>query len=303
MFAVSPHLASSRCRYSFDLSCSRVTLLKGFLRRVHRWPVYLPPEPSQTEVNLEMIKPFDGDASKFVPKGDVGMSGPSHQFPTFGASLTEKGLTQMGRPQLLFPDQANLDLAADSPSMSTVSVAISATHRARRASAAEKVLEQLRSRDGIKSGALTSPRTSWIHFQHKDDRATISKTGSHTTLDSLTQPTQESPTKAAFGRSESRRHSLISPAVPPPSPVMPKIALIPSHPRPTRSPLTVQPHTAQGTHPPYPQNLIAALDGEHHTDELGVMFGAPWSLLERWLIAAGQGEGNGDHGRIAVLYK
>ncbi|EDR14383.1 uncharacterized protein LACBIDRAFT_244738 [Laccaria bicolor S238N-H82] len=63
------------------------------------------------------------------------------------------------------------------------------------------------------------------------------------------------------------------------------------------------PHTAQGTQPPYPHNLIAALDGEHHTDELGVMFGAPWCLLERWLTAAGQGEGNGDYGRIVVLYK
>lgn len=252
-----------------------------------------------------MIKPFDGDASKFIRKGDVGISGPSHQFPTFSASLTEKGLTQMGRPHLSsapFPDQANPDLAADSPSMSTVSVVISATDRARRASAAEKVLEQLRSRDGVKSGALTSPRTSWIHFQHKDDRATISKSGSHTTVDSLTQPTQESPMKPSFGRSESRRHSLISPAVPPPSPVIPKVALISSHPRPTRSP-TVQLHTAQGTQPPYPHNLIAALDGEHHTDELGVMFGAPWSLLERWLIAAGQGEGNGDYGRVVILYK
>jgi hypothetical protein len=242
-----------------------------------------------------MTKPFDGDAFKFVRKGDVGMSGPSHQFPAFGASLTEKSLTPSSA---LFPDQANPDLAADPPSMSTANVAISATHRARRASAAEKVLEQLRSRDGIKSGALTSPRTSWIHFQHKDDHASISKTGSHTTPDSLTQPTQESPTKAALGRSESRRHSLISPAVPPPSPVIPKVALIPS--RPTRSPLTAPRHAAQG---PYPQNLIAALDGEHHTDELGVMFGAPWSLLERWLIAAGQGEGNGDYGRIVILYK
>lgn len=269
---------------------------------MHRWPVYLPPDPSQIEADPEMIKPFDGDASKFVRKGDIGMSGPSHQLPTFGASLTEKGLTQMGRPHLssaLFPDQPNLDLAVDSPSMSTVSVAISATHRARRTSAAEKVLEQLRSRDGMKSGALTSPRTSWINFQHKDDRAAVSKTGSHTTLDSLAQPTQESQTKAAFGRSESRRHSLISPAVPPPSPVIPKVALIPSRPRSTRSPFTAQPHTPR----PYPHNLIAALDGEHHTDELGVMFGAPWSLLERWLIAAGQGEGNGDYGRIVILYK
>lgn len=285
------------------------------MRRVHRWPVYLPPEPSQAVINSELLKSFDGNASRFAGKGDVGMSGTPHQFPAFGGPLIDKGLTQMGRPlhPTLFPDQPNPDLAADSPLISTVSVAISATHRARRASAAEKVLEQLRSRDVLKSGALPSPRTSWIHFQHKDDplhSAATFKTGSQITMDSatlpLTQPTQDSPTKAAIGRSESRRHSLISPAVPPPSPVLPKIALIPSRPRPTRTPSA--PHvaqlpTVQGTQPPYPRNLIAALDGEHHTDELGVMFGAPWFLLEQWLIAAGEGEGNGDYGRIVVLYR
>jgi hypothetical protein len=52
-----------------------------------------------------------------------------------------------------------------------------------------------------------------------------------------------------------------------------------------------------------PPGLIPLLDGDRHTDELSVKFEAGWPLLEQWLIAIGGGEGNGDYGRVVIIYK
>jgi len=52
-----------------------------------------------------------------------------------------------------------------------------------------------------------------------------------------------------------------------------------------------------------PPGLIPLLDGDHHTDELSVTLEAGWPLLERWLIAIGGGKGDGDYGRVAIIYK
>ena len=52
-----------------------------------------------------------------------------------------------------------------------------------------------------------------------------------------------------------------------------------------------------------PPALIPLLDGDHHTDELSVRFEAGWPLLEQWLITIGGGEGDGDYGRVVIIYK
>jgi len=216
----------------------------------------------------------------------------------------------------------------ETPLPSVVPVTISATHRARRASAAEKVLEQLRSRDMQKSGtgAIASPRTSWINFQHENisvvgtTATTTAPSNLSTTSTTIftasagTAPSvapfpasgiQESPTKQSGGR-ESRRQSLIAPIAPPSSPVMSKITLTPSRPtRPSRSPSAAQaPQLATGpSQSAIPTGLIPLLDGEHHTDELCVKFQVGWPLLEQWLIGIGGGEGDGDYGRVAIIYR
>ena len=187
---------------------------------------------------------------------------------------------------------------------------LSASHRARRASAAEKVLEQLRSRDMQKSGvnAVSSPRTSWINFQHDSVPPPTAGTATATgNIPPLTAPVPHpSPTKNHSGR-ESRRQSLIAPTAPPSSPVTTKITLTPSRPaRPSRSPSAphaVQPGTGGSSQPAVPAGLKAMLDGEHHTDELSVKFEAGWSLLEQWLHEIGGSEGPGDYGRVVVIYK
>ena len=221
--------------------------------------------------------------------------------------------------------------ATESPLPSAPPLIISQTRRARRASAAEKVLEQLRGRDIQKNTSTTSvgvssPRTSWINGRPESigqkpttvSTTTTTKTVAATvsgssadaavTAASLTTQTslsssQDSPTKR-FGskKSASRRQS---PAVPPPSPIIPKHNLALS--RPTRPAsqhaLANYANSGPGAQLAIPSGLLPLLDGEHHTDELSVKFEAAWPLLEQWLVAIGGGQGDGDFGRVVIIYK
>jgi hypothetical protein len=180
-----------------------------------------------------------------------------------------------------------------SSNMTAVAVTVAATHRARRASATEKVLEQLRSRSDLqKSGnvaanPVSTPRTSWIHFQQKEETPSVAAA---TTSQNIPQGTH------------SRRHSIVTPIGPPPSPVTAKSIALPPviavRPRPTWSTSAPQLST-----PPFPPELLVLLDGEHHTDELSVRFEAGWPELEAWLVAAGGGSGDGDFGRVCIIYR
>lgn len=53
----------------------------------------------------------------------------------------------------------------------------------------------------------------------------------------------------------------------------------------------------------YPPAFPKFLDGMHHTDELATYFEAGWPTIEKWLIALGGGQGNGDYGRVAIIYR
>ena len=53
----------------------------------------------------------------------------------------------------------------------------------------------------------------------------------------------------------------------------------------------------------YPPSLVPLLDGEHHTDELCCRFEVGWPTLERWLVAVGEGSGDGDYGKVLIIYR
>lgn len=73
----------------------------------------------------------------------------------------------------------------------------------------------------------------------------------------------------------------------------------PVRPRPSRSPS----NPAPAPQPLYPPALPALLDGEHHTDELCTMFSVGWPTLERWLAIIGGGKGEGDLGKVLIIYR
>lgn len=209
-----------------------------------------------------------------------------------------RGRTPQSTPVVpsLSPDLASPTL---SPRPTPATISAPAPARLRRASAAEKVLEQLRNRDIQKTGG--SPRTSWIHYTNESEPG-IGITATTTTHDA--------PVRT--GGSESRRQSLsFFPANPPPSPILAKATitatLTPLRPRlsPSPSAAVVQPRNGMEslTSTPFPKELLSLLDGEHHTDELAVRFEAGWPLLEQWLLTIGGGEGPDDFGRVAIIYR
>jgi hypothetical protein len=53
-----------------------------------------------------------------------------------------------------------------------------------------------------------------------------------------------------------------------------------------------------------PPELEILLDGTHHADELCVRFGISWQILERWLSLVGGGNGTAeDMGRVRIIYR
>lgn len=179
--------------------------------------------------------------------------------------------------------------------------------RPRRVSIAEQVLEQVRTRDRDlqKSTLVSSPRTSWLHYPSSGSGS--SGTVLPPAIMATASTPQESPTNLLGpGSSELRRRSLISP-VPPNSPNITKAAL-PGRLLRTPSAPTLQTPSSnsnqnQSTSHPIPPTLINLLDGEHHTDEICVLFEVGWPTLEQWLVSIGGGQGNGDFGKVAIIYR
>lgn len=349
MFAVLRVSGLSRCVLPLcvhppnQLLCSQ-----GFLRRIHRYPVLAPdpsfiPFPSSPTSIATPNTTYDPINTSLARRRGKSLSGASLLFPYASTSPPAIDIPSNhanhpqnhhhqpiprgrpppipglgGSPETPTTPQALVDAAPFATI--TTATAISATHRARRASAAEKVLEQLRSRDIQKSGAgiVSSPRTSWIHYQQQQDDTSPNATPSthnYTALANLQDTPIDGPRVA--GHSGSRRQSLISPANPPPSPVMSKATLAPvARPRISRSPsvpnVAVQQQHQQwsglqlqmhNNHQPFPPELVPLLSGEHHVDELAVRFEAGWSLLEKWLVAVGGGQGEGDFGRVSIIFR
>lgn len=54
---------------------------------------------------------------------------------------------------------------------------------------------------------------------------------------------------------------------------------------------------------PVPSGLKDLLDGTRHTDELGVTFEIGWPTLERYLVTIGGGKGDGDFGRVQIIFR
>ena len=253
------------------------------------------------------------------PSGAIG-------FPVYGGTASEDlsaaHVPRLGRPGLpSVPIEPIPFGVTESPLSSAPPTVISQTHRARRASAAEKVLEQLRGRDipkKISAVTLPGPRTSWINGRPENIQNLTTMTTTTTKVLAPTTPitsdaaassttqaslsSQDSPTKGIESKRASRRQSLVSPVVPPPSPIIPKHNLNSS--RLTRQ-TSQLPHTnsGPGAQLAVPPGLLSLLDGEHHTDELSVRFEAGWPLLEQWLVSIGGGGGDGDYGRVVIIYK
>ena len=131
-----------------------------------------------------------------------------------------------------------------------------------------------------------------MHLQQKDEL--MAPSGNHLAASPSLAAAQDSSKHP-----DSRRQSIVGPS----SPVLPKAVALPPAATSTRTRPAWPISTLQHGGRPFPPELLGMLDGDHHTDELAVQFEAGWPVLEGWLVAAGGGRGDGDFGRVCIIYQ
>ncbi|KAJ8078899.1 Nitrogen permease regulator 2 [Marasmius tenuissimus] len=301
-------------------------VIKGFLRRVHRWPVLLQtnvsPGSPDPYAPRKRVQSFTGTLPlPNAPKVNSLTNSPSsHQRGRSHNPIGTQPIFAVTTDHAFSPPPTPGETAGGIPSPKPSPTAhdfMSRIHgRTRRSSAAERILEHLRSRD-IAIG--TSPRSLRTYGPSNGGPSSSSPLNSNPIPSHHTPQQSPAGTKPSFVAvvgvkdSENRNQSLLlHPTSPhPASPTVKKVSLAPPpRPRISRSPSAPVVRTINGvlnpvplTASPYPPELVELLDGEHHTDELGVRFQAGWPLLEQWLIAIGEGEGNGNFGRVCIIYR
>lgn len=167
-------------------------VIKGFLRRVHRWPVYLPSSASPTQKSQTTAaltgtsSSFDMNNPLFRRRGHSINNTTSLRFPFTTAQSGDSAAT-IQTCRVTRPTAGTSSVTMPSSEHSLHGTASSsdtfnhnhtqlppASYRTVRVSAAEKVLEQLRNRDKAATqqqqlaAGYTSPRTSWIPFHNRD---------------------------------------------------------------------------------------------------------------------------------------
>ncbi|RPD66360.1 NPR2-domain-containing protein [Lentinus tigrinus ALCF2SS1-7] len=292
--------------HKLNLDVRRFTsfgVIKGFLRRVHRWPVLLStPEqaqdrrPSMASLGRKRGKSF---ASAMTISTTTASPPTTRTDPE---SLRSRGRVQEAQPTIASAG-AEILPASSTPSLPTT---LARTAPARRASAAESSLEMLRNRDGRKplqdrayqtmsrlygrtetmaqdaagkQGDTLSRRMTRNAVSSSPDA--FEKRGLSTTVGGMTSDTLDSE------QSSGGRSNLLGTA----------------RPRIPRELSTTNHGLLQGP-AQFPPELLTMLDGEHHTDEICTRFEVGWPMLRQWLFAAGGAqEGDDDYGNISIIYR
>ncbi|KAF5373882.1 hypothetical protein D9758_000639 [Tetrapyrgos nigripes] len=305
-------------------------VIKGFLRRVHRWPVLVEstkPAASSLEAPPGPDASLAGD-DLFVRKRGRSFAGAPIETSAMDSHSQTQQFFRGRTPQSMAAPALNSDQATSAPttpreaavsgvepremSFSPPLAQVQAHHRTRRSSAAERILEQLRNRDqNVNRGPLASPRTSWLQYPSEHSPLLTGIPGITTTSSTPQDDSSPSyPQNPRLGGITSRRSSLTTTYANVNGP--PNAALTAPRPRMSRSPSAPVVRTLNGVlgksdsgpglSVMYPPELVKLLDGEHHTDELAVRFEAGWPLLEEWLTQIGGGKEPGDFGRISIIY-
>ncbi|KAI0726649.1 NPR2-domain-containing protein [Fomitopsis betulina] len=264
---------------SYNIDVRRFTsfgVIKGFLRRVHRWPVLLP------ETNIAQAEQLDLQPSFGRKRGKSF----TIQTSTPHALRADADIAHIrGRPHTsLASELAGTELViAHSSAPSTPVV----PHRARRASAAESSLEQLRSR----ADARRSTPLEQLFSPRIPNSVSSSVTVTASAIHQARPPTRESSFSSTDQHGQGQ------------SPTAPLSGLRPRLERSPSAPTVPQVQPPMHTAAAFPKELLPLLDGEHHTDELCTRFEVGWPVLRQWLVMAGGGKGDGDFGQVAIIYR
>ncbi|KAH7912227.1 nitrogen permease regulator 2-domain-containing protein [Hygrophoropsis aurantiaca] len=244
-------------------------VIKGFLRRVHRWPILLPAEPaspatrkrrsSVTMSPLQVAAPPNPPSPEHMRR----FRGRLPDSPSLTASITAKTEAVLSSPTA---EEGHID----------------GVQIQRRTSAAEKVLEQLRIKNLPRSGSNPN-----IRLQSSVPSEDLQERRARVNSDARRNPIHQ--------HSNAGSQSTL--------PVRPRMSRSPSAPMVSQI-YAVNPQGSVASTPIVPPpELLPLLDGEHHTDELSTRFEAGWPLLQQWLAAIGGGKGDGDFGRVLIIYR
>lgn len=317
-FGDSPVSVSSRwfpTAWCDDQSYS--VLCQGFLRRVHRWPVLLP------DAQSSYVSPERRSSSSAVRRRAASFSNSMFTVPTQQTidQLTPP-YTNRGRP----PDRPELFPPHQPQPHSLVQEATLTGQR--KPSAAENALELLRNQhqrhraDSAATARGHSTKEELV-FARRTSEKGIERIDRGSDGSNIRQPPQNLRSmlsKLSQGIPGARPPD---PPAPPSSPVMTS-SPVPPHVRSSDSP-SIPAQQSQRTSktsfgsggigmgmdssvgavsaPALPSELAQLLDGEHHTDELATKFEAGWPTLQKWLVAIGGGSGDGDFGRVVMVYR
>ncbi|KAI6045690.1 nitrogen permease regulator 2-domain-containing protein [Pisolithus marmoratus] len=256
-------------------------VIKGFLRRIHRYPVLLSPEPSlSTNRRRQSISHSLAQLNTSSQQSPSSTSVDATRF---------SGNPSLDNEQMLYSHTREMEPPIYSQ---------------RRTSAAEKALEQLHMT--LQRTASTSSARAQIVSSASPDESGSSHQAHPFGRHRVNSDIRRQSTPSQYGTSEVseglKRVSLYNPSVIVPAPRSTAISRSPS------VTATQQAYTppSQGSPQMFnfpPPELTLMLDGEHHTDELSSHFEVGWPLLQQWLAAIGSGKGNGDFGRVVMIYR
>lgn len=290
---------------------------QGFLRRVHRWPVLLLGGESP-HISIERRSPSSGARRRTASFSTSMFPVPSQQNID---QLTPPQYSNRGRPSDR-PDPLSphppqpYPLAEDPP-----------TTVQRKQSAAENALELLRNQhqrrraDSTATTRAHSIKEELVFARRSSDKGPERERGFDSS--NTRQPPQNLRSMLSKLSQGLPGTGPREPPAPPSSPVMaahsippyvrssdlPSVPIQQSH-RVSRASFSssvagLGMDSSAGTISTLvvPSELPQMLDGEHHTDELATKFEAGWPMLQRWLVAIGGGTGDGDFGRIVMVYR
>ncbi|KAI0934524.1 hypothetical protein AcV5_006340 [Taiwanofungus camphoratus] len=275
---------------SYGIDVRRFTsfgVIKGFLHRVHRWPILL------LEADALRNQCHFSSSSIGKKRGKNLTAITSTQAPRDITRLNSDPLRDRDRPQdtgPAVPPGPGAGIVALQPT----NVLSQPTHRA---SAAE-TLEQLRTRGGKPVDEVSSAAASThAHVRTRTGSRTygvVTDFSPPTLLSSMSAPgakaSLEAPgTDTADGQTSATGKSTTLGIF------RPRVGRSPS------APVVTQVHVSAG--PSFPPELIPLLDGEHHTDELCTRFEVGWPVLKQWLVLAGNGKRDDDFGQVSIIYR
>jgi len=288
---------------------------------VHRWPVLLPEKDRKSPtIGRRRGRSLNMSISSSIIHTGSSAS-PTNVIPENATTFHMNGSTTRLSDNASSANATSTGGLARTTSQGEQHTTL--TSPMRRASQAEKYLEQFRKeidaakggggaahRDSVSAMVSTSPRTSRFARQHHH-QTPIQTSVAHESLD---------------GTTAARRYSLQQPmitSVHATGGMQPSTSLgglfntssgdllenasglsTPTRPRLSRSPSAQTLGASQNQQTlQVPPGLKDLLDGTRHSDELGVQFEAGWPLLEKYLVAIGAGKGDGDFGRVEVIYR